>query len=289
VATLARALEVPVVPTVGSSGEGVAELKARLLEVAQRNGDRPLGRRRYSDEIEGEVTLVERRFSGPEAEPAPFGLSPRALAFALLEHIDEVSCAVEPVPGGPESNGWSLRVARERHDAARALARSVVSQAGTARRDRLWRLATSPLTGLPLLGAVLVAVFVALFVVGDLLSTLLTALWEAAPGPAIEAAVYGLLGHNVVAASILWGLNGGILAALAVGIPYILTFYFILALLEDSGYMNAAALLTDRVMHRFGLHGQAVIPVTSSSQTARHRKLPRMVLAASRLYPEDPV
>jgi ferrous iron transport protein B len=265
VETLARVLEVPVVPTVGSTGEGVPELKARLLEVAQRSADTPRRGRRYSEEIEEEVTLVEQRFAGPAGEPAPFGLSPRAVAFALLEHIEEVSCAVEPVPEGPESNGWSLRVTRERHDAARALARSVVSQAETARRDRLWRFATSPLTGLPLLGAVLAAVFVVLFVVGDLLSTSLTALWQAAPGPAIEAAVYGLLGHNVVSSSILWGLNGGILAALAVGIPYILTFYFILALLEDSGYMNAAAFLTDRVMHRFGLHGQAVIPLVAGA------------------------
>ena len=62
----------------------------------------------------------------------------------------------------------------------------------------------------------------------------------------------------------LWGLDGGILAILAVGIPYILTFYFLLALLEDSGYLNAAAFLTDRVMHRFGLHGRAVIPLIAA-------------------------
>ena len=70
-------------------------------------------------------------------------------------------------------------------------------------------------------------------------------------------------------ASILWGLDGGILAILAVGIPYILTFYFMLALLEDSGYLNAAAFLTDRVMHRFGLHGRAVIPLIAAGGLQR--------------------
>ena len=63
---------------------------------------------------------------------------------------------------------------------------------------------------------------------------------------------------------VLWGVDGGILATLAVGIPYILTFYVLLALLEDSGYLNAAAFLTDRVMHRFGLHGRAVIPLIAA-------------------------
>jgi len=58
--------------------------------------------------------------------------------------------------------------------------------------------------------------------------------------------------------------DGGILATLAVGIPYILTFYLILAVIEDSGYMNAAAFLSDRVMHRFGLHGRAVMPLIAA-------------------------
>ena len=59
-------------------------------------------------------------------------------------------------------------------------------------------------------------------------------------------------------------MDGGILATLAVGIPYILTFYLILAVIEDSGYMNAAAFLSDRVMHRFGLHGRAVMPLIAA-------------------------
>ena len=74
-----------------------------------------------------------------------------------------------------------------------------------------------------------------------------------------------LLGSGVLAGTLLWGLDGGILAALAVGIPYILTFYFVLALLEDSGYMNAAAFFADRVMHLFGLHGRAVIPLMAAA------------------------
>jgi len=74
-----------------------------------------------------------------------------------------------------------------------------------------------------------------------------------------------VFGYGALAGTLLWGLDGGILAALAVGIPYILTFYFVLALLEDSGYMNAAAFLADRVMHLFGLHGRAVIPLMAAA------------------------
>jgi ferrous iron transport protein B len=108
-------------------------------------------------------------------------------------------------------------------------------------------------------------VFAFLFFVGGWLSRLLTSLWGATASPVLASAVHSLFGYGALAGTLLWGLDGGILAALAVGIPYILTFYFVLALLEDSGYMNAAAFLADRVMHLFGLHGRAVIPLMAAA------------------------
>jgi ferrous iron transport protein B len=44
-------------------------------------------------------------------------------------------------------------------------------------------------------------------------------------------------------------------------LPYIVPFYIILALLEDSGYLPRAAFLMDSIMHKIGLHGKAFIPL----------------------------
>lgn len=44
-------------------------------------------------------------------------------------------------------------------------------------------------------------------------------------------------------------------------LPYVISFYFILSLLEDVGYLPRLAILLDNVLHRLGLHGFAVIPV----------------------------
>ena len=38
-------------------------------------------------------------------------------------------------------------------------------------------------------------------------------------------------------------------------------FYLILALLEDSGYLPRVVILLDGIMHKFGLHGRAIIPM----------------------------
>lgn len=44
-------------------------------------------------------------------------------------------------------------------------------------------------------------------------------------------------------------------------LPYIVSFYFILSLLEDIGYLPRLAILLDNLLHRLGLHGYAVIPL----------------------------
>ncbi|MFA5089759.1 MAG: ferrous iron transporter B [Candidatus Omnitrophota bacterium] len=44
-------------------------------------------------------------------------------------------------------------------------------------------------------------------------------------------------------------------------LPYVISFYFILSLLEDIGYLPRLAILLDNLLHRLGLHGYAIIPV----------------------------
>ncbi|KPK98868.1 MAG: iron transporter FeoB [Omnitrophica WOR_2 bacterium SM23_72] len=47
----------------------------------------------------------------------------------------------------------------------------------------------------------------------------------------------------------------------AMVLPYLLSFYFVLSLLEDIGYLPRLAILLDNLLHRLGLHGYAIIPV----------------------------
>jgi len=55
-------------------------------------------------------------------------------------------------------------------------------------------------------------------------------------------------------------LTSGIFIPLGVVLPYLMSFYFVLALLEDSGYLPRLAVFLDNFMHRIGLHGYAIIP-----------------------------
>jgi len=55
-------------------------------------------------------------------------------------------------------------------------------------------------------------------------------------------------------------LSSGLYVPFAMVLPYIVSFYLVLGLLEDTGYLPRLAVLMDTVMHRLGLHGYAIIP-----------------------------
>lgn len=56
-------------------------------------------------------------------------------------------------------------------------------------------------------------------------------------------------------------LTTGFYIPVAVVLPYVFSFYLILGLLEDWGYLPRLAVLGDRLFHKLGLHGYAIIPM----------------------------
>jgi ferrous iron transport protein B len=55
-------------------------------------------------------------------------------------------------------------------------------------------------------------------------------------------------------------LSTGLYIPLGAVLPYIVSFYLALGMLEDVGYLPRLAILMDTIMHRLGLHGYAIIP-----------------------------
>jgi ferrous iron transport protein B len=280
---LSALLGVPIIPTVATKGEGLRTLMAAAVSAAnavmEGSGDAGRGTPpRYSADIESAVTALERVVAGPLGEGFP-RISARGLSLLLLENdaqfvktarqspaADRIAAAVA---AGSERIGGDagMRIIGERH----ALAVSITEQACAGGKEhelvsqRLWRLTTAPLTGIPILLATLAGVFAFLFIVGDFLARQFSALWAATLSPLIQSGIHAVAGNGVIAKILIWGPDAGIEAALAVGIPYVLTFYFLLAFLEDSGYLNSVAFLADSLMHKFGLHGRAIIPLVAGA------------------------
>ncbi|MDR7486168.1 MAG: ferrous iron transport protein B [Armatimonadota bacterium] len=255
---LSDLLGVPVVPTVATRRCGIAEL---LTEAVRLIGRPVHPRHRYGHAVEQMAAQAAGRLGG--AVRAPEGLPARGRALLLLEEgaLTAGSLGLRPEPQEP----LGVVIARERHLLAETIARQVTLQTGQVPGRRFWHIATRPLTGVPMLLGVLGTLFAGLFWGGSLLAHLVEALWARTASPAITAALRWAAGDGIVTQTLLWGLDAGLLAVLTIGIPYVLTFYLLLSVLEDTGYLNAAAVLADRLLGRLGLNGRAAIPLVAGA------------------------
>jgi ferrous iron transport protein B len=113
-------------------------------------------------------------------------------------------------------------------------------------------LTTHKFFGYIIMIAILLAIFFAIFTAGAFLSDVISNLFNALkPTVAVKSAE-----------NILWEtVFGGFVAGVTLVIPFVLPFYFVLSVLEDTGYLTRIAFLLDSVMHRIGLHGKALIPI----------------------------
>ena len=121
---------------------------------------------------------------------------------------------------------------------------------------------THPVIGVVVFHVVMAAVFALIFWLAqipmDLIDRLFSGLgaWVGEKIP--EGDFQSLLVHGVI------GGVGGILVFL----PQICILFFVLSLLEDTGYLSRAAFVMDKVMRRFGLPGKAFVPMLSAHACA---------------------
>jgi len=154
-----------------------------------------------------------------------------------------------------------------RRTAARRYAAEVEHHDGSPEplAARLARAATTPWPGLPVLLLSTLAMFAGVVLLGGWLSTILSNAWLTWVSPLMAGVVGFVLPVPVLGSATLWALDSGLLAMLAVGIPYVLVFTLALAALEDSGYLTSAAILLDRVFSGLGLPGRAAIPLLTAA------------------------
>jgi ferrous iron transport protein B len=279
---LSEILGVPVVPTVGVRGDGLDELMHQALELAKAKEEYPILPFSYAMDIESRIRRLAELIQD-DLKEIPNDLPPRALAILLLEEDEEFIEAVNEIAGGREILEFSreiageieeehgekaaLIIARERHGIAGSIAANVQERRDygpPSLGERLWELTTSFKTGIPILLVVMGLTFLAIFWGGGALADLFSNLWESVVSGPAGNAIEALLGVNMFSQSLKWAVDG-VGAVLEIALPYLLVFYVILAFMEDSGYLNSVAFLTDRFMHRLGLHGRAVIPLISAA------------------------
>lgn len=146
--------------------------------------------------------------------------------------------------------------------AAAVSGRTVQGTAADSLRDRLDLAFTHPVLGVLCFALMMAGLFASIFLVArvpmDLIDWVFGTLTDAVRSTLPPSVLTDLLTSGV--------LNG--LGMVMVFLPQICLLFFLLTLLEDSGYLARAAFAMDRVMSRFGLSGMAFVPLLSSHACA---------------------
>ncbi|WP_068112883.1 ferrous iron transport protein B [Tropicimonas marinistellae] len=274
IAHLERRLCVPVVPVVGRKGRGEAELRAAITKAAVSEHVTPATLNYGSLE-----EAVARFQAGIAADAAFQDVSARWLSVKLLEGdseaetflgvrldnphgmLDEVYKARDAFEAKQGlSSGDHISGCRDRH-AAEIIAASVTdSKAGqvpvSERIDRvLLNRFAAPLFLLATVWAIYQLSIVQGYELTKITWPFLASFRNLMAGILPDA---GFLTDPQIRSLGLWIVDS--INTLLNYVPIFLILFALIAILEDSGYMARIAFILDRILHRFGLHGQSTLP-----------------------------
>ena len=270
---LGKLLGIPVVPTVGRSGEGVPALLDELIATYEEQ--EPLSRHIHVNHGPILERCIDRLDALIRLNPEPhFNYSARFLAIKTLEGDRQIGEVVSRFANAEDIRRECVvcqeRVKKELgEEAENALTDAKYGFVQGALRECFVRkgvysrhlthaidsVVTHPLLGYPVFLLLMYLMFFCTFHIGqypmDWIDTFVG--WigsllseHMADGPLKDLLVDGVIG----------GVGGVI-----VFLPNIMILYLFISWMEDSGYMARTAFIMDKIMHRMGLHGKSFIPM----------------------------
>ena len=270
---LGTLLGVPIVPTVGRTGEGVKQLFHEIIEIYE-------GKQKTFRHIHiNHGTLLEKMIERVEVlirkNPEPHqNYSGRFLAIKLLENDRQVEGIVKMLANADEiikeRNRCQEEIKQELEDDSEGAItdakygfvqgalkecfekKTVYKRMLTRRIDAY---VTNRYLGFPIFMALMFLTFFCTFTLGQY------------PMDWIDSGVgwlSDLIGSHMSDGPLKDLLVDGILAGVGgviVFLPNIMILYAFISWMEDSGYMARAAFIMDKIMHKMGLHGKSFIPM----------------------------
>ncbi|MGB1124335.1 MAG: ferrous iron transport protein B [Phycisphaeraceae bacterium] len=210
------------------------ELDATIVPISGRTGEGiDALRDAIADDLAGDEAIHAKR------------------AEAMTERIACTSCTSCP---HTNRHTWACGVGEA--------AGEQVSEKVEKRTEAVDRVLTHPLAGLLVFGVIMYALFFLIFRA----ATYPMDMVDAAFGWLGDSAA-GVLPDNLLGSFLVDGVIAG-LGGVVIFLPQILILFFVLTLLEDTGYLARAAFVMDRIMQKVGLPGKAFIPMLSAHACA---------------------
>ena len=276
--TMEALLGVPVIPISAAKNEGVDEVIRHALHVAKYQ-ERPL-RQDFCDKsdhdgavhrcIHAVIHLIEDhaeeaklpvRFAATKAiEGDPLILEQLKLdqnELDMLEHI------VQQMETEREVDR-SAAIADMRFDFIERLCEQTVVKPKESkervRSEKIDKILTGKYTAIPCFIGIMVLVFYLTFnVIGAFLQGILEMGIDQLSRMA-EAGLIALNVNDVIRSLVIDGIFTGVGSVLSF-LPIIVTLFFFLSMMEDSGYIARVAFVMDKLLRKIGLSGRSIVPM----------------------------
>ena len=271
-------LGIPVVPISASRNEGIDELVGHAIHVAQ-NQERP-GRTDFCDKddhggavhrcLHGIMHLIEDHARAAQI-PVRFAASKlvegdemvtKALKLSdnekeMIEHIISQMETERGLDRSAAIADMRFRFIRKLCDATVIKPRESKEHERSRRMDKIL---TGKYTAIPAFICIMAMVFYLTFnVIGAWLQGLLEAGIEELTIQVDSWLIYFNV-NPVIHSLVIDGIFSGVGSVLSF-IPIIVTLFFFLSLLEDSGYMARIAFVMDKLLRKIGLSGRSIVPM----------------------------
>ena len=276
--TMEAMLGVPVVPISAAKNEGVHELVDHAIHIAKYQ-EKPQ-RQDFCDEndhngavhrcLHAVIHLIEDhakaadipvRFSACKAiEGDTLIIDQLCLDENEKETLEHITLQMEKERGLDRS----AAIADMRFSFITKVCASCVKKPGEsrehARSSRIDKVLTGKYTAIPVFIGVMGLVFFLTFnVIGAWLQGLLETGIEALTG-VVDSALTSAGVNEVLHGLIIDGIFEGVGSVLSF-LPIIVTMFFFLSLLEDSGYIARVAFVMDKLLRKLGLSGRSIVPL----------------------------
>lgn len=267
-------LGVPVVPISAAKGEGIDELVSHVLHVAYYQ-EKPQFLQHFDNQALDRCINAIEHLIEDHAKKARIPLRFAASKLAendslLLEQLDlsqnekEILEHIRKQLEEESSLDCSAAIARDRFHSIINICRQTVKKPHESkerlRSQKIDQFLTGKYTGIPaFIGIMGIVFFLTFNVIGSFLQGILengVSIVTNYVDTLLTQAQINVALHSLIIDGIFNGV-GTVLSFL----PIIVTLFFFLSILEDSGYMARVAFIMDKLLRKIGLSGRSIVPM----------------------------
>lgn len=270
---LSKLLGFPIVPTVSSKNQGITDVFDRVINVyADKEKTTRHIHVNYGDAIENALVRIQDCVWKNKSITDVY--SSRFIALKLLEKDKDIQRFIDNTPNKDEINRETNLSIKKLEADFKEDTETIISDARygfvagalretfaieTPNRRNVSSVLDSVLThkyyGYPIFLLFIFLMFFLTFSIGKYpvswLQQILAVVIELVNSIIPEGSIRNLISNGII------GGVGGVLVFL----PNIILLFLFISFMEDTGYMARAVFLTDKLMHKIGLHGRSFIPL----------------------------